>query len=151
MALANKNARTAWALLTREQDYHVVQPTAEAPAALAGTAREEIPGGTEVADSCEGKEQLMARQVGPACHEPEPALGLFEAVWEMRRGVRGFHRGPGTEGPSPEAEYKCATVVFRFGIPVNVPDRELHASRRKEQRVSWLYRDGFAGVRFPEV
>ena len=33
VALANKNARTAWALLAREQDYYVVQPTAEAPAA----------------------------------------------------------------------------------------------------------------------
>ena len=27
----------------------------------------------------------------------------------MRRGVRGFHQGPGTEVPSPQAEYKCAT------------------------------------------
>ena len=69
----------------------------------------ENPGESELADSCEGKEQLMARQVGPACHEPEPALGPFEAVWEMRRGVRGFHQGPGTKVPSTEAEYKCAT------------------------------------------
>ena len=41
----------------------------------------------------------MARQVGPACHEPEPALGPFEVVREMGRGVRGFHQGPGTEVP----------------------------------------------------
>ena len=33
VALANKNARTAWALLTREQHYHVRQATAEAAAA----------------------------------------------------------------------------------------------------------------------
>lgn len=72
-------------------------------------AMAENPGESELADSCEGKEQLMARQVGPACHEPEPALGPFEAVWEMRRGVRGFHQGPGTKVPSTEAEYKCAT------------------------------------------
>ena len=51
----------------------------------------------------------MAKQVGPACHEPEPALGPFEAVWEMRRGVRGFHQGPGTVVPTNEAGYKCAT------------------------------------------
>ena len=62
-------------------------------------AMAENPGESELADSCEGKEQLMARQVGPACHEPEPALGPFEVVWEMRRGVRGFHQGPGTRFP----------------------------------------------------
>ena len=44
----------------------------------------------------------MAKQVGPACHEPEPALGPFEAVWEMRRGVRGSHQGPGTEAFPPQ-------------------------------------------------
>ena len=71
--------------------------------------RETIPGGTEVADSCEEEVKSMARQVGPACHEPEPALGPFEAVWEMRRGVRGFHQGPGTDVPSTEAGYKCGT------------------------------------------
>ena len=68
-----------------------------------------IPGGTTVANSCEEEHKSMAKQVGPACHEPEPALGPFEAVWEMRRGVRGFHQGPGTEVPTNEAGYKCAT------------------------------------------
>ena len=57
------------------------------------------PGESELADSCEDGVKSMARQVGPACHEPEPALGPFEAVWEMRRGVRGFHQGPGTKIP----------------------------------------------------
>ena len=33
VALANKNARIAWALLRREHDYHVTQPTHEAAAA----------------------------------------------------------------------------------------------------------------------
>ena len=59
--------------------------------------RKTNPGERELADSCEEGVKSMARQVGPACHEPEPALGPFEAVWEMRRGVRGFHQGPGTD------------------------------------------------------
>ena len=70
---------------------------------------ETIPGGSQAANSCEEERKSMAKQVGPACHEPEPALGPFEAVWELRRGVRGFHQGPGTEVPTIEAGYKCAT------------------------------------------
>ena len=70
---------------------------------------EAIPGASEVANGCEEDVTSMARQVGPACHEPEPALGPFEAVWELRRGVRGFHQGPGTEVPTEEAGYKRAT------------------------------------------
>ncbi len=66
-----------------------------------GPTMAENPGESELADSCEGKEQLMARQVGPACQEPELALGPFEAVWEMRRGVRGFHQGPGVVSRFP--------------------------------------------------
>ena len=58
---------------------------------------ETIPGGRQAANSCEEELKSMAKQVAPACHEPEPALGPFEAVWELRRGVRGFHQGPGTE------------------------------------------------------
>ena len=38
VALANKNARTAWALLRREQDHRVAQPIQEAPAGSAAPA-----------------------------------------------------------------------------------------------------------------
>ena len=53
------------------------------------------PGDTAVANSCEEPVTLMARQVRPACHEPDSPSGPLKAAGEMRRGVRGSHQGPG--------------------------------------------------------
>ena len=138
VALAHKTARTAWALRRREHEYHVLP--ARAPASGAEAAKGAIPGGSEVANSGEGDVKSMAKQVGPAGHEPEPALGPFEAVEEMRRGVRGFHQGPGTTVPTPEAGYKCATEpACPYHLPLAKAGRTIqgrasspHSSRRQE-------------------
>ena len=103
MALANKNLRTAWALLTQEVDYEDKAAWLTTTSFLAARA----------ANGCADRVNTMAGQVGPAPCEPEVDPGLRDRCRD-EAGASEIHRGPGTFVPNARPDTWLQLTLSTF-------------------------------------
>jgi transposase len=113
IAIANKNARIAWALLTSDAGYR----KAASGEALVNRC-------PPLADGCEGENGVMTPRVSPACSGPAWRRGRFEAGVPLRRARADSLRAGEAFLLPDKAVYTSATEPFLVILDNHLAKRE---------------------------